>query len=78
MFSYFLYVAIYLKPNGKYLIWTLTCTNNPLNAKKSKCQMTCGDGTVLEGSDKLKCVEGASGWDWDGTWPICKEGKSNK
>ena len=37
--------------------------------------MTCGAGTVLEGEEKLKCVEGATGWDWDGAWPICKEGK---
>ena len=37
--------------------------------------MACGEGTTLQGSDKLKCVEGASGWDWDGTWPICKDGK---
>ena len=43
--------------------------------KKSKCAMTCGAGTILEGEEKLKCVEGASGWDWDGAWPICKEGK---
>ena len=43
--------------------------------KKSKCAMTCGAGTVLEGEEKLKCVEGATGWDWDGAWPICKEGK---
>lgn len=50
---------------------SLTCTNNPLNMKKSKCAMTCEEGTILQGDEKLKCVEGVTGWDWDGKWPTC-------
>ncbi len=43
--------------------------------KKSKCAMTCEEGTILQGDEKLKCVEGATGWDWDGKWPTCMPGK---
>lgn len=52
---------------------SLDCSKDPVNNKKSTCNLACPEvGHTIVGQQKLKCVENSNGWDWDDTWPICQ------